>query len=121
VSCAPCQGIAEQFDRRVAGRELRRFQRRGPTGTTRRLVDAIAARGVSGRSLLDIGGGVGAIQHHLTASGASSGTCVDASPAYLVPLDRVVGCHPDMPALIDASASRARHVYGHPASPPATP
>jgi magnesium-protoporphyrin O-methyltransferase len=147
VSCAQCQGIVRQFDARVARRELRRFRRRGPSRTTRRLLSAISARGVSGRSILDIGGGVGAIQHHLMDGGASSGTCVDASPAYLsaarteakargyvdrmryvqgdfvavasdvrpadvVTLDRVLCCYPDMPALVDASAARARLLLG---------
>jgi len=32
--------------------------------------------------------------------------------ADLVALDRVVCCYPDMPALVDASASRARRAYG---------
>jgi len=147
VSCAQCQGIVQEFDGRVARRELRRFRRRGATGTTGLLLDALVERGVSGLSFLDIGGGVGILQHGLMASGASSGTSVDASPAYLsaargeadtrgyrdrmryvegdfvtvapqideadvVTLDRVVCCYPDMPALIDASASRARRLYG---------
>jgi hypothetical protein len=32
--------------------------------------------------------------------------------ADIVTLDRVLCCYPDMPALVDASASRARRVYG---------
>jgi magnesium-protoporphyrin O-methyltransferase len=44
------------------------------------------------------------------------GDFVDASgevdAADLVTLDRVVCCYPDMPALVDASASRARRAYG---------
>jgi magnesium-protoporphyrin O-methyltransferase len=111
------------------------------------LLDAITPSGVTGATFLDIGGGVGAIQHALMRAGAASGTSVDASPAYLhaardeataqgyvdrmryvegdfvdasgevhaadlVTLDRVVCCYPDMPALVDASASRARRAYG---------
>jgi ubiquinone/menaquinone biosynthesis C-methylase UbiE len=34
-------------------------------------------------SLLDIGGGVGAVQHELLEKGASRATSVEASPAYL--------------------------------------
>jgi magnesium-protoporphyrin O-methyltransferase len=147
VSCAQCKGIVQEFNDRVAGRELRRYRRRGPSGSTRRLLDALAAQGVSGRSFLDVGGGVGAIQHDLITRGASHGTHVDASPAYLaaarseaerlghadrvrfiegdfvalapdvdavdvVTLDRVLCCYDDMPALVDASASRARALYG---------
>jgi magnesium-protoporphyrin O-methyltransferase len=47
------------------------------------LLDAITPSGVTGATFLDIGGGVGAIQHALMRAGAASGTSVDASPAYL--------------------------------------
>lgn len=147
MSCAQCKGIAQEFDHRLARRELRRYRRRGPSGTTRRLLEALREAGVEGASFLDIGGGVGAIQHGLIADGASGGTHVDASPAYLdaardeavekghadrvryvegdfvalapeldaadvVTLDRVICCYHDMPALVDASASLARRLYG---------
>jgi hypothetical protein len=46
-------------------------------------VEALRARGVQGRTLLDIGGGVGAVQHQLLASGLREATDVDASSAYL--------------------------------------
>ena len=41
------------------------------------------AEGVTGKTLLDIGGGVGAIQHELLQAGAGGATNVDASSAYL--------------------------------------
>lgn len=47
------------------------------------LIEALKKEGVDGRALLDIGGGVGAIQHELVTAGASRVTSVDASPAYL--------------------------------------
>jgi Methyltransferase domain len=47
------------------------------------LLDALRAHGVQGASVLDIGGGVGAIQHELLAAGAASATAVEASAAYL--------------------------------------
>lgn len=147
VSCAQCRGIVQEFDHRMARRELKRYRRRGPSATTRRLLGAIRGAGVQGASFLDIGGGVGALQHGLMAAGASHGTHVDASPAYLaaardeatllghservrylegdfvtlasevdpvdiVTLDRVVCCYHDMGALVDASAPKARRLYG---------
>jgi len=83
VSCAQCRGIQQEFGDSVARRELRRYRRKGATGTTRMLLDAIGEQGVGGCSFLDIGGGVGVIQHELMAAGAASGISVDASPAYL--------------------------------------
>jgi magnesium-protoporphyrin O-methyltransferase len=75
--------LREQFDAGVASKDLRRYRRRGPTPPTRRLLDAIRAQGVRGATLLDIGGGVGAIQHELLADGAGHATAVDVSTAYL--------------------------------------
>jgi magnesium-protoporphyrin O-methyltransferase len=48
------------------------------------LIAALEQGGVAGQTLLDIGGGLGAIQHALLAAGASRATHVDASSAYLV-------------------------------------
>ncbi len=59
------------------------YRRRGPSKTTRMLVDALSRMGLEGSTLLDIGGGVGAIEHSLLAAGVSTATDVDASAAYL--------------------------------------
>jgi magnesium-protoporphyrin O-methyltransferase len=83
MTCAQCVGVQRFFDAKVARRELRRYRRRGPAKTTRMLVDALAEEGVAGASFLDIGGGIGAVQHALAAAGAAGGTSVDASQPYL--------------------------------------
>ena len=51
--------------------------------TTRQLVDAVSADGVEQLTLLDIGGGLGGVQHALLDCGAARATHVDASSAYL--------------------------------------
>ncbi len=71
------------FDERAARRELAAYRRKGPTGDTRRLIEAVRAQGIDGVSVLDIGGGVGAIGAELLAAGAAGLTDVDASRAYL--------------------------------------
>jgi predicted TPR repeat methyltransferase len=146
MSCSQCEGTELQFDAATARRELKQYQRRGPRKTTRVLVDALRQEGVAGRTLLDIGGGVGAIQFELLEAGVRHATGVDAASAYvhvvreeaarrgyagrvealygdfvevaprieaadIVTLDRVVCCYPDVEALVDASASRARMWY----------
>ena len=83
MTCCQCQGIEQMFDDRMARRQLRHYRRKGPAKATRRLLEAIAAGGIGGRTFIDIGGGVGAIQHDLMGRGAASGTSADASPAYL--------------------------------------
>jgi magnesium-protoporphyrin O-methyltransferase len=47
------------------------------------LIDALKAEGISGMTLLDIGGGVGAIQHELLHAGVSDSLNVEASSAYV--------------------------------------
>ncbi len=47
------------------------------------LIDVIREDGVDGKSVLDIGGGVGAIQHELLAAGAGEVVSVDGSSAYI--------------------------------------
>ena len=71
------------FDARTARKEAVAYRRSGATGSTRRLVEAIRAAGVSGRSVLDIGGGIGVLGQELLAGGASRVTHVDASAAYV--------------------------------------
>ena len=83
MNCCQCQGIEALFDKRMASRELEDYRQKGPSKTTRLLLDALLAAGVKGKSLLDIGGGVGAIQHQLAEAGIDSIINVDASTAYL--------------------------------------
>jgi magnesium-protoporphyrin O-methyltransferase len=81
--CSQCQGIELTFSQAEVDAQMRRYRRRGPAATTRLLVDALLADGVQGRTLLDIGGGAGAIQHALLAAGLGRAVSVDASTAYL--------------------------------------
>ena len=71
------------FDKKAAKRELKRYLKKGPSKTTSMLLDAIHEKGVQGLDFLDIGGGIGAIQYDLIKAGASSGTSIEASSAYI--------------------------------------
>lgn len=83
MDCCQCHGIESVFDRKEAARKLREYRRSGPARTTRLLLDALTSGGVGGQTLLDVGGGIGAIQHALLGAGLASATDVDASSAYL--------------------------------------
>jgi SAM-dependent methyltransferase len=80
-SCACCYD--DEFDARVAERDLRIDRRRGPGATTRALADALANGGAVGRTVLDIGGGIGRLHRLLLEAGAASAVDVDASRPYL--------------------------------------
>src|SRR5678815_66764 len=69
LTCCQCQGIEQLFGKREAMRRLRAYLRRGSDKTTRLLVDALLAEGIEGATLLDIGGGVGALQLELLSAG----------------------------------------------------
>ncbi|HUL71248.1 MAG TPA: hypothetical protein VLT17_13540 [Gemmatimonadales bacterium] len=79
-----CDSTDRQFDAGIARRDLKRLRRRGPDLVTRRLLDAVKSVPLPPEAtLLDVGGGVGAIHHFLLDHGFSRATQVDASTAYL--------------------------------------
>ena len=83
MDCCQCRGIEGFFNQRAVAHSLETYQRKGPSRSTRMLLDALRAAGVKGATLLDIGGGIGAIQLELLGAGASSATDVDASSAFI--------------------------------------
>lgn len=105
MTCCPhCRDAGEFFGERTARRELRRFRRRGPPKATRLLLDALEDAPVEGASLLDVGGGIGAIQHQLFEAGLRSAVQVDASAGYLEQSRRE--------AERRGNGDRVRYVYG---------
>jgi magnesium-protoporphyrin O-methyltransferase len=60
-----------------------RYRKEGIEKTTRQLIAAVSRNGIEGMTLLDIGGGVGGIQHTLLEDGVVNATSVDASSAYV--------------------------------------
>lgn len=83
MNCCQCEGIEREFDEAEAKAMLKDYQREGLRATSQALVDALLSAGVAGATLLDIGGGIGGLQHALLEAGAVSATHVDASLAYL--------------------------------------
>lgn len=83
VNCCQCEGIASQFGAKTARRELRRFRRGGPMKSTRLLIEDLRTAGVQDASLLDIGGGIGAVHHILLDAGAREAVHVDVSTDYI--------------------------------------
>jgi hypothetical protein len=84
MDCCQTEGIEELMDEKVAARDLKRYRRKGPSRTTRMLMNNLEQQGISNTKLLDIGGGVGAIQHGLLKAGVAFAISVDASSAYLI-------------------------------------
>jgi SAM-dependent methyltransferase len=81
--CRHCADAGDFFNARAARRDLRRYRSRGPSTTTRLLLEALLAQRSHDRTLLDVGSGVGTIPHELLQAGFSGAVQVDASAAYL--------------------------------------
>lgn len=105
MTCTHCKAAEDVFSGKWVQRELEDYRRKGAAKTTRLLVERLKEAGVNGATLLDIGGGVGVIQHELLAAGIAQGVDVDASSAYLnaarmeaerrATVDRMVYLHGD--------------------------
>jgi magnesium-protoporphyrin O-methyltransferase len=83
MDCCQCQGIEKLFNEKEARNDLSSYRKDGPTRTTRILIDALKAEDIEGKTLLDIGGGVGAIHHELLEAGLAQAIDVEASTAYM--------------------------------------
>ena len=125
------------FSRKFAARDLRRYRERGLANTERDLVSLVGD--VQGETVLEAGGGIGALQLELLDAGAAAATNVELSGGYedasaqlfaerevdrrvgdfvsedlephdVVVMHRVVCCYPDPEALVGAAAARTRRV-----------
>jgi O-methyltransferase len=125
------------FNRKFAARDLRRYREDGLSKTERDLIQL--AGDVRDVSILEIGGGIGALQLELLQAGAARATNVELSSAYeeaagalfdereaerligdfidlevpradVVLLHRVVCCYPDVDAMVGKAAANARLV-----------
>lgn len=82
--CNHCRESADLFDQARAQKQLRKYRKNGaPNKSTRLLIDALKSLDLHEKTLLDVGGGVGMIQHELLDEGVATSMLVEASPAYL--------------------------------------
>jgi len=82
VSCCPPKGYTKLFSKRAARRDAKRYRRGGLDDTAQQMVAFLRERGLAGASVLEIGGGVGAIQLELLKAGAARTTNLELSPEY---------------------------------------
>ena len=83
LTCCRGDAVGVEFDRETADHDLRRFRRGGPIPSTRLLIEALKADQAGATTLLDVGGGVGAIHHALLDSGVDDAIQVDLSADYI--------------------------------------
>ncbi len=80
--CSFDQTVDRQFSAKKATRDLHRYRRRGPGPTTRMLRDELSKAGLAEGTLLDVGGGLGALTFELLERGMQGAVIVEASAAF---------------------------------------
>ena len=82
AGCCDPHGFDEVFSPRFARRQARRYRKRGLGSAERDMVEFLAAQGLAGATVLEIGGGVGEIQLELLRRGASRTTNLELVTSY---------------------------------------
>ncbi|MDQ2943449.1 MAG: class I SAM-dependent methyltransferase [Candidatus Dormibacteraeota bacterium] len=82
TDCCTPKGYQQIFSRRNARAEAKRYRRNGLDPVSRRIVEFLKEKGVEGRTVLEVGGGVGAIQIELLKVGATRAVSVELTPTY---------------------------------------
>ncbi len=77
-----CSVYESQFDAEHAVVAAQRYRTEGLVGPARAIAEALIERGVSGRTVIDFGGGVGSLGLELVRAGAASSVNVELSSAY---------------------------------------
>ena len=80
--CSPPRGYTSLFSKRAARRDAKRYRRSGLDDTGEEMVEFLRERGVEGATVLEVGGGIGALQLELLKSGAARATNLELSPEY---------------------------------------
>ena len=78
-SCCTPRFYGKVFGERTARRDARRYRKRGLRDSEREIVDALRGRA---DTVLEVGGGIGAIEIELLKAGASRATNAELSPSY---------------------------------------
>jgi 2-polyprenyl-3-methyl-5-hydroxy-6-metoxy-1,4-benzoquinol methylase len=80
--CSPPRGYTKLFSKRAARRDAKRYRRGGLDETAEEMISFLRGRGIEGASVLEIGGGIGAVQLELLRAGAAQTTNLELSPEY---------------------------------------
>ncbi len=81
-ACCYPDEYGDLFGQKNAAREARRYRKRGLGGSEKVLADVLRERAEANSTILEAGGGVGALQVELLRSGAGSSTNIELSPEW---------------------------------------
>jgi Methyltransferase domain len=81
-SCCRPEGYGAFFSEKGAQRALRRYRKRGLDRLSAQIAEIVRGRDVRGATVLEVGGGIGALDVELLEAGAKRATNVELSPEY---------------------------------------
>lgn len=82
ADCCNPSGYRHFFNEREARRNLASYDKRGLDHIARKMVDYMVSRGIRDKSVLEVGGGIGAVQVELLKAGAMQTVNVELSGGY---------------------------------------
>jgi hypothetical protein len=81
-SCCRPEAYGAFFSEKGAQRALRRYRKRGLDRLSEQISRVVRERGVTGATVLEVGGGIGALDVELLEAGAERAINVELSPEY---------------------------------------
>lgn len=83
MECCQCEGIETKFDQEYVVKKLKLYHEKGPKESTRILIEVLEENLDNDMTLLDIGSGIGDIQHALLGEGVKESYNCEASSAFI--------------------------------------
>jgi len=80
--CCTPKGYRTIFSEKSARAEVRRYRSKGLDRLSRRIAELVKERGVEGRTMLEVGGGIGTIEIELLKAGVKHAVNVELTPTY---------------------------------------
>jgi magnesium-protoporphyrin O-methyltransferase len=81
--CTHNRGLNNLFDERTARAEAQEYWKKGIDKHARIIAETLNARGLTGASVLEVGGGIGGLHLELLKRGAARAADMDVSSAYV--------------------------------------
>lgn len=78
-----CCGVDMFFNEKTAAKEYRIYLKKGPSRVTTRIIQQLESHDVTGKTMIDVGGGIGALQWWFLENGGAHTIDIDASTGYL--------------------------------------
>lgn len=78
-----CCGADLFFDQKKSGKLYKNYLIKGPSRVTAKMIKQLEKQEIAGKSMVDIGGGIGALQWWFLENGGNKTVDIDASSGYL--------------------------------------